>query len=139
MAYATQAQMIVRFGEQELIQLTDRAQPHTNVIDTAVLAAAITRADDLVDSYLRTRYTVPLLSVPPTIANAAENIARRYLYDDGAPEGVLTLYGEALAYLAALQKGQAKLDDTATAPSAGEGTVGTAEFTTSRRDFACEY
>lgn len=139
MPYATQAGMTVRFGEQELIQRTDRTKPRQNVIDSAVLAAAMTRADGLVDDYLRTRYVVPLSPVPAQIQHAAESIARRYLYDDGVTEAVKSLYDEAIAYLLNVQSGKARLDSATAAPSTSAGVVGTAQFTSGRNDFACPY
>lgn len=137
--YATQANMVTRFGEQELIQLTDRAQPANEVIDTAVLAAAMARADAFVDGYLRTRYIVPVVPTLPEIANVAEGIARRYLYDDGAPEGVTDLYKEAVAWLTAVQAGKVQLDATLAPASTTGGAIGTAQFNESRNDFACAY
>ena len=137
--YATQTNMVTRFGEQELIQLTDRAQPALETIDTAVLAAAMTRADALVDGYLRTRYAVPVVPTLPEIAHAAEGIARRYLYDDGAPEGVLDLYKEAINWLTAVQSGKALLDATLAPASTSGGMIGTAQFNTVANDFACRY
>lgn len=137
--YATQANMVKRFGEQELIQLTDRAQPALEMIDADVLTAAMTRADALVDGYLRVRYTVPVVPTLPEIAHAAESIARRYLYDDGAPDGVTDLYKEAIAWLTAVQGNKVQLDATLAPASTGTGALGTAQFNETYNDFACAY
>ena len=139
MAYATKANLIARFGEEELTQLTDRADPAMGAIDDAVLTAAMSRADALVDSYLRVRYTVPLSPVPAEVAHQAEGIARRYLYDDGAPEGVQALYDEAIAWLKDCQAGRVLLDAATTTAATGTGSVGGAEFAESVNDFAEAY
>lgn len=139
MSYATQANMVTRFGEQELIQLTDRAQPALEMIDSAILAAAMTRADSLVDGYLRVRYTVPVAPTLPEIAHVAEGIARRYLYDDGAPEGVTVMYTEAIAWLKDVQAGKVLLPATAAIASATGGVIGTARFNDVDTPFACAY
>ena len=64
MSYATQAQMIARFGEEDLIRLTDRADPPLDVIDSNVLSAAQADAKAIIDSYVATRYTIPLVATP---------------------------------------------------------------------------
>ena len=62
MAYCTQQDMIDRFGSEDLIQLTDRNA--LGVIDATVLSAAIDDATDTMDTYIATRYTLPLAVVP---------------------------------------------------------------------------
>ena len=55
MRYATQKDMIDRFGEEDLITLTDRAdraKPPTGKIDAKVLNKALSDAADLIDGYL---------------------------------------------------------------------------------------
>jgi phage gp36-like protein len=61
MAYTSTQQLIDRFGEHELIQLTDRYG--AGVIDTQVAAQAISDANAEVDAYLRSFGFSPLSTV----------------------------------------------------------------------------
>ena len=63
MTYATQADMLVRFGEPELIQLTDRFDAPLGLIDPDVLGQALARADGEIDSYIAARVSLPLAAV----------------------------------------------------------------------------
>ena len=45
MSYATQAQLEARYGTRMLIDLTDRGDVATGVVDAQVVAAALTAAD----------------------------------------------------------------------------------------------
>ena len=78
--YCTPAQMIERFGETVLIQLTDRAG--AGEIDTAVLDAAIADASAEIDMHLAGRYRLPLSSVPLPIARMSCLLARDILAAD---------------------------------------------------------
>ncbi|MFT0531606.1 gp436 family protein [Castellaniella hirudinis] len=48
--------------------------------DAAVIQRAIDQAEDLIDGYLRNRYTLPLSSVPTVIRDLAVSLARHALY-----------------------------------------------------------
>ena len=105
MPYATRQGMIDRFGEEELIQLTDRATPPTDMIDDAVLDAALNDADAEINGYIQARYPLPLASVPLQISRVARDIARYYLYDDSVTETVENRYKEAIKTLEQIAKG----------------------------------
>jgi len=105
MTYATRQGMIDRFGEDELIQLTDRATPTTDMIDDTVLNAALNDADSEINSYIQARYPLPLASIPLQISRIARDIARYYLYDDSVTETVEKRYKEALKTLEQIAKG----------------------------------
>ncbi len=75
--YCDQAQMVERFGEQVVLQLTDRAG--AGVIDAAVLGAAIADASAEIDMYLAGRYALPLSTVPLTVARLACVLTRDVL------------------------------------------------------------
>ncbi len=102
MTYATQQDMVDRFGSTELIQLTDRAS--LGVIDTAVLGQALADANAEIDAYLAGRYTVGD-SVPLVLKRAACDIARCGLYSDAAPELIITRRKDAVRLLENLAKG----------------------------------
>jgi len=109
MSYASKQDMIDRFGNDELIQLTDRATPPTGVIDDVVLNAAIADSDDEINSYLQARYSLPLATVPLLIKKLARTIARYNLYDDLPPEHVENQYKAAINTLKGIARGEQKL------------------------------
>ena len=80
-AYATKAMMIERFGEEELISLTDR-DGDTGAIVDSVLDAALADAAADIDGYLGGRYPLPLSSVPTMLHRHGCDLARYYLYDN---------------------------------------------------------
>jgi phage gp36-like protein len=97
MTYAVQQDLVDRFGQAELAELTDRTNGTT--IDTAVLGKALQDADDEINGYLAVRYTVPLASPPLILKRLACDIARYFLYEDRATEIVTQRYKDAVAYL----------------------------------------
>ena len=76
MAYATAADMVARFGSAELIRMTTPEGAAMEAIDADAVARALDEATDKIDSYLRTRYAVPLASVPAAIAGCCMRMAR---------------------------------------------------------------
>lgn len=72
--YAIADTMIKRFGEREVIALTDR--DNLGVVDQVVLAEALDDASAEIDAYLGGRYTVPLDPAPKFIGNICCDIAR---------------------------------------------------------------
>lgn len=141
MPYTTKANLIARFGEQELIDRTDRAEPPMGALDDAVLQVAMDRADADIDDALRVRYAVPLASPPISLLTQAENRARRYLYDDGMPQAVKDGFDESTEWLKRVANGSLLLDAPAasTGTSGVSGSVGVAMFNESRNDFACRF
>lgn len=121
MSYAALQDMIDRFGEQELVQRTDRTD--NAAIDTVVLGRALADADAEIDSYLATRYTLPLSSTPTVVNRLACEIARYRLFDDGVPETVRVRYQDAVSLLKRLASGEVLLAGLATAAVAGVDTV----------------
>jgi len=107
--YVTQADLVDRFGELELIERTDRADPPANIIDTAVLDMAINDANGLIDTYIKTRYPQVFASVPEPLKRKAADIARYYLYDDTPTDQVEAAYKAAIAFLKDVAAGRASL------------------------------
>lgn len=130
MPYTTQAALIDRFGNEELLQLADR--DGDGVIDAAVVDQAILDADAEIDGYLGAGgYTVPLDPVPLVIASLAADIARYRLYDDLATDTVRTRYEDARRMLEAISAGRVSL-------GAGDatGSAGSPEFDAPERVFS---
>lgn len=134
MTYATQTDMTDRYGETELIQLTDRTG--AGVINVTVLNQALADADAEIDAYLAGRYTIGEDSVPLVLKRAACDIARCNLYSDAAPDLIVTRRKEAVRLLENIAKGTVNLgldSAGATAPSAD-----TVQFVTGGKVFKRE-
>lgn len=131
MGYATKQNLIDRFGGEELIQLTDRA--NTGAIDDVVLSQALARADAEIEGYLLGRYSLPLASVPPILANIACDAARYYLYDDHAPDHVRTRYEDVRRLLEGISTGKVQLGLPASAGAAP--VAGAPEISAPAREF----
>ena len=56
MTYASYDDLVTRFGEAKLTQLTDRAAPPARHPDRAVIEAALGDASEAVDGYAAARY-----------------------------------------------------------------------------------
>lgn len=122
MTYATQQNLIDRFGEEELIQLTDRS--NLGVIDAAVVNRALGDADAQINGYLAVRYTLPLVApLPAVLERLASDIARYALHENAVTEIVETRYRDAIALLKDVSKGTAKLDENGAAalPTSNNG------------------
>lgn len=115
MPYATQDDLIQRFGYEELIQLTDRAQ--IGQIDRAAVSKALADAHSKIESYLAARYAVPVTPAPDLLEGLACDIARFHLHGKAADEAVRQAYEDALRVLKDLADGRAVLVGAAPAPS----------------------
>ncbi len=128
--YCTKQNMIDRYGNEELIQLTDR--DNLGVIDDTVLGQAQADADAEIDGYLASRYTLPLPDVPTSLVRVACEISRYHLYDDTAPAGVKDRYDNSVRFLRLVSKGDIRLlQDTGVT----EETAGAAEVVPGRNVF----
>lgn len=76
MSYATAADMIARFGPTELMRMTTPEGEDMQAVNTVAVERALAEASDLADSYLRGRYTVPLVAVPLTLQAHVQHLAR---------------------------------------------------------------
>jgi len=122
MAYSAKADLVVRFGEREISLRTDRDR--TGSIDDAVVTQAITDADGIIDSYLNDGgYTIPLSSVPASIARCSCDIARYLLYDDFRPDVVQAGYDRSMTYLEGVASGRNKLPGITPDPGERAGGV----------------
>lgn len=123
MSYATHQNMIDRFGVDEVVQLTDRA--NTGALDAQVLDQALSDADDTINGYLSGRYTLPFASVPKVLTRLACDIARYLLYRDQASDRVKDGFDAAIAFLKSVAAGtvQLGLDAANAVPSVGAPVV----------------
>lgn len=123
MDYATLQDMVDRFGELELIQLTDLENIPPAELDAARIVLKLSDAQSFVDGYVGQVYRLPLVGClkvavggaeehvpPPVLTRLTCDLARYYLYDDLAPENeVYRRYQAAVKELEAIAKGKAQL------------------------------
>ena len=121
MAYATLSDLILAFGELEIIQLTDRADPPAGLVDDVVAGEALGYADNLIDGYVAPRYALPLRQAQPMLKGVAQDLAwcrlQRILTEDAKRR-----QDAALKVLSQIQSGQISLPgETGAAEPAGQG------------------
>jgi phage gp36-like protein len=101
----------------ELIQLTDDSQ--TGEVDTDIVNAAIANADNLINGYLRAKYSLPLSEVPDLVKEFSVTLAKHWLYSRRWPElpdGLKDAYKNAFSMLKDINAGKLTLgiDETTT-------------------------
>jgi len=117
--YATLADLTAQFGDREVIALTDRNGD--GVADAPVVAMALKRASDVIDSYLSARFPLPITVVPDLLVDLCCDIARFKLCgaEVTETEEVRNRYKDALKTLALIRDRQIDigLSDTGQIPS----------------------
>ena len=108
MSYISYTDLVMAFGEDEILQLTDRDRD--GVADPLVIEDAIAVADAHIDSYLREQYTVPLATLPANLKGMACDFARYRLYQDQPTELVQSRYDVGCFYLKDVARGLVNLD-----------------------------
>lgn len=117
--YATKEQMILEYGEKELIELTDRVEPLTGEIVDAVLDQALEDSSALIDSYIARRYSAPIIDTPVVLRGHCMAIAWYKLHRGRHREEDRKAYEDAMSYLVQVSNGTAVLDiDSQTPKSA---------------------
>lgn len=111
MPYAAAQDLYNRFGQAEIDQLADRNSD--GIPDAGVIDGALADADETINSYLQSRYTLPLKltdgSTPLLLTRLAADLARYDLYGDAVPETVQSRRDAAIKLLAAISAGTASL------------------------------
>lgn len=107
MNYCSQDDLISRYGEDEILSLTD--DQGTGAIDAAKVTQAIGDASATIDGYLAGRYQLPLATVPAVLNRLAAEIARYFLWDNGASEPIQKRFDDAVIYLVSVSKGTVAL------------------------------
>lgn len=105
--YCVIQDLIDRFNEAELINLTDRND--MSVIDEVIVGQAIADACAEMNGYIGSRYALPLVTIPETLKPLACDIARYKLYDEQATEQITKRYDNAIKFLLSVSKGQISL------------------------------
>jgi phage gp36-like protein len=109
MAYATQTDLEKKIEPARLVQLTD--DNNDGVADTAPIAEAIAAAGSIIDSYLATRYTVPVSPVPDLVRTMAADLAIYLLFSrrDQTNDARTAAYKDALTLLGRIASGTATI------------------------------
>ncbi len=116
--YATHNDLLNRLELRHLVELADDdgdGQP-----DPAILDACIADADSLIDTALRTRYSVPFEPVPPFLRKLSADLAIANLFARRREATSPTHQHRAqaaLELLRSLASGETRLEDAKPAPS----------------------
>lgn len=129
--YGSVATLLEHFGRDELLQLAPAqdGEGAEEELDEALLLRALRRASREADSYLATRYKVPLTPAkgedgaplwPEPLTGFVADMAHYHLCGGNArdDEGIMRRYQEALDWLKAVAKGLADLPPP---PDSGAG------------------
>ncbi len=121
MPYATVADMVTRFGEEQIIQLSDRTG--AGIVDETVVEQAIADAGAVVDGHLAGRYAVPLNPAPDIVVGYVCDLARRNLYTDDVPKVVEDRARDAIRFLERVGEGKLLLGAATEPEPAGTDSV----------------
>ena len=103
MSYCSYDDLVLAFGENEVVNMLDRDRDGSE--DDGVADDGIAFASDLIDGYLRERYSLPISSVPRNLIGVACDIARYRYYQDQPTDLVVMRYQAALDWLRDVSKG----------------------------------
>ncbi len=136
--YATVDVMKRKFGERELIQLTETEPPYLDTINIDKLNAAMQEANSEIDAYVGSRYPLPLQTIPPFLIEIGCNLARYYAVTGGLSENdpIKNRYESSIKTLTKISKGDLTLGGS---PAGESKPVQTSSnnvmFSVGRRDF----
>lgn len=122
MSYASQDQLVERFGDKFIQQLTDRALPPAGAIDPDVVTRALSDTDAAIDGYLQGRYVLPLTATPPLLIDLALSIAVYKLHRRAPDPKIKDDYDQALKTLAQISSGAVRLNAAGVEPAANNST-----------------
>ena len=136
--YATVEGMKRKFGESELIQLTETEPPYLDAINMDKLNAAMQEANSEIDAYVGSRYPLPLQLIPPFLTEIGCNLARYYAVTGDLSENdpIKNRYESSIKTLTKISKGELTLGSS---PAGESKPVQTSSnnvvFAVGRRDF----
>jgi phage gp36-like protein len=117
MSYATQAMLVKRFGERQLVQLTDRGEVPTGQIDTDLVAQELANTDAVINGYVGNRYRLPLDPTPDLVTDLAISIALYKLHAFAPDPKVKDDYDQAIRTLRDISNNVVKLDAAGVEPA----------------------
>ena len=105
--YATEADLKKRFGAQRIDELKFGHEGGVDIVD--VVQVALQDAEEEINGYIGSRYSLPLANVPSNLKRIACDIARYRLYTEDPLEHITKLYDDAIAFLKRVQDKKADL------------------------------
>lgn len=105
--YCTQDDLIKRFGNDEILALSDKE--NDGVINVDNVALAINDATSTINGYLGGRFDLPLSTVPTVLTRICAELARFHLYDDVCPDRVKDIHMNNIRFLEKVGKGELSL------------------------------
>jgi len=104
MPYATQQDIIDQYDENELIIASDK--DNLGVPDPVIVEQALIAASNEIDTYVGSRYTLPLVPVPPVLKPLCIDIALyKMSTSTGVTEEKRTRYEDAVKLLTKIANG----------------------------------
>lgn len=116
--YASVADMIERFGEVEIIELTDLE--HTGEVVVDVAEQALSDATAEIDGYLAARYRLPVTDTPRMLSVLCTDIARYRLQKGVSTDQARQRYEDAIAALKSIARGDINLPLSSPPPASAE-------------------
>lgn len=108
MAYATQQDILDRYGDDALYVAADRN--NDDAIDTNVVTRALDDASDEINSYVGKKYPLPLPGVPTVLTRPCVDIALyRLSFSTALTEEKRKRYDDALRFLKEVAAGNVSL------------------------------
>lgn len=107
MTYASTTDLSNRFGNDELMDIA--ANETGDALNDTRITSALEDADAEINTYLSTRYSLPLTSAPSVLVGVACDIARYRLYANQTTDEVTERYNSRIAWLKSISKGDAAL------------------------------
>lgn len=135
--FATLDAMRDKFGERELIELTDIEQPYTDAINMSRLNAAMQQANSEIEGYMA-RYSLPLQTVPPFLQSIACDMTRYHASTGAMSENspIKIRYEAALKTLKEISKGTIQIGGNPTGQTAPiQSSNNAIVMTVGRKDF----
>jgi phage gp36-like protein len=129
MPYCTKADILnLELTNAELITLTD--DKSLGEVATAMVTAAIAKADAEIDGHCQAKYTVPFVTVPPIVMGWSATLAAFNLYRNRPkPSTLVDRYNKVMSWLTKISEGKMSIPgatDTSGLPgSTTDGTVQT--------------
>lgn len=120
MTYATLEQLTERYGEGLLVQITDRGEVPTGVVDIEAVNRALANADAYINGYMG-RYSLPFAAVPDPLPDLAQAIAIYRLHRFKPDPKIEDEYKDAKQALRDIASGLVKLSAEGAEPGGAPG------------------